>query len=237
MRLDRFLSGSGVGSRKDVQKLIRAGRVSLDGLRTTDPGAGTDGKTVTLDGKTVQLQGRIHLMVNKPAGVLTAREDPRQPTVMDLLPPEMSRAGCMPVGRLDKDTTGLLVLTTDGVLAHRLISPKRHVDKVYLAEVEGHLTEETVERFARGVPLKDFTALPARLEILGAALGKVTVQEGKYHQVKRMFGACGCPVVRLHRAVFGPLELDGALSPGEWRRLTPRETEALYEAAGMEVPL
>ena len=237
MRLDRFLSNSGLGSRKDVQKLIRAGRVFLDGTPSTDPGAGTDGKTVTLDGKPVLPPGPVCLMVNKPAGVLTAREDPRQPTVMDLLPQDVSRTGCMPVGRLDKDTTGLLILTTDGVLAHRLISPKRHVDKVYLAEVECPLTEDTVERFARGVPLKDFTALPARLEILGATLGRVTVHEGKYHQVKRMFCACGCPVVRLHRAAFGPLEMDPALSPGEWRCLTPEETGALYEAAGMEVPL
>ncbi len=236
MRLDRYLANQGAGSRKEVQKWIRAGRVCLEGVLTRDPGAETMGKRVTLDGREMALPGEIHLMLNKPAGFLTAREDSRQRTVMDLLPEEMTARGCMPVGRLDKDTTGLLLLTTDGVLSHRLISPKRHVEKVYLARVEGILTPETEALFARGVPLKDFTALPAKLEILDSHTGRVTVHEGKYHQVKRMFGACGCPVLQLERERFGPLEMDPKLSPGAWRRLTGEEAGALYEAAGMEAP-
>ena len=183
---------------------------------------------VPLDTRTVR-----HLMLNKPAGVLTATEDGKQATVMELLPALYRACGCMPVGRLDKDTTGLLLLTTDGTLAHRLIAPERHVDKVYEAEVEGALEEADIAAFAQGIPLKDFTALPARLEILGPGRGRVTVREGKYHQVKRMFGARGKPVLRLHRTAFGPLALDAGLAPGEYRELTEKEIAALYQAAGM----
>ena len=141
----------------------------------------------------------------------------------------------MPVGRLDKDTTGLLVLTTDGELAHRLIAPGRHVDKVYEAVVDGVLDEGDAAAFAAGIPLKDFTALPAKLEVLAENRARVTVQEGKYHQVKRMFGARGKPVLALHRASFGPLQLDETLYPGQFRELTGEETAALYAAAGMRI--
>lgn len=141
----------------------------------------------------------------------------------------------MPVGRLDKDTTGLLVLTTDGELAHRLIAPGRHVDKVYEAVVDGVLDEGDAAAFAAGIPLKDFTALPAKLEVLAENRARVTVQEGKYHQVKRMFGARGKPVLALHRASFGPLQLDETLCPGQFRELTGEETAALYAAAGMRI--
>ena len=137
----------------------------------------------------------------------------------------------MPVGRLDKDTTGLLLLTTDGELAHRLISPARHVDKVYRARVDGVLTQEDAAAFAAGISLKDFTALPARLEILSPDCGLVTVQEGKYHQVKRMFGARGKTVVQVHRVSFGPLALDEDLQPGQYRELTEEEAAALQKAA------
>jgi len=154
--------------------------------------------------------------------------------VMDLLPGAYHALGCMPVGRLDKDTTGILILTTDGELAHRLIAPQRHVDKVYEASVEGALDESDVIAFEKGIPLKDFTAMPAKLEILSPEKGRVTVQEGKYHQVKRMFGARGKPVVALHRLSFGPLQLDEGLLPGEYRELTKEEEAALYRAAAME---
>ena len=188
---------------------------------------------ITLDGKQLDTRLTRHLLLNKPAGILTANEDGRQRTVMDLLPDAYRAMGCMPVGRLDKDTTGILLLTTDGDLAHRLISPSRHVDKVYEAQVEGELDAEDIRIFAQGIPLKDFTALPAKLEIVSPTLGRLTVQEGKYHQVKRMFGARGKPVTKLHRLSFGPIPLDENLAPGEYRELTEEEAAALYEAAGI----
>ncbi len=234
MRLDKLLSNLGVASRAECRRLLRAGRVRVagecwrDGARNVPEGAEICMDGVPLDTRTVR-----HLMLNKPAGVLTATEDGKQATVMELLPALYRACGCMPVGRLDKDTTGLLLLTTDGTLAHRLIAPERHVDKVYEAEVEGALEEADIAAFAQGIPLKDFTALPARLEILGPGRGRVTVREGKYHQVKRMFGARGKPVLRLHRTAFGPLALDAGLAPGEYRELTEKEIAALYQAAGM----
>ena len=234
MRLDKLLSNLGVASRAECRRLLRAGRVRVagecwrDGARNVPEGAEICMDGVPLDTRTVR-----HLMLNKPAGVLTATEDGKQATVMELLPALYRACGCMPVGRLDKDTTGLLLLTTDGTLAHRLIAPERHVDQVYEAEVEGALEEADIAAFAQGIPLKDFTALPARLEILGPGRGRVTVREGKYHQVKRMFGARGKPVLRLHRTAFGPLALDAGLAPGKYRELTEKEIAALYQAAGM----
>lgn len=234
MRLDKLLSNLGVASRAECRRLLRAGRVRVTGECWRDGARNVpEGAEVCLDGAPLDTRTVRHLMLYKPAGVLTAAEDGKQATVMELLPALYRACGCMPVGRLDKDTTGLLLLTTDGTLAHRLIAPERHVDKVYEAEVEGALEEADIAAFARGVPLKNFTALPARLEILGPGRGRVTVREGKYHQVKRMFGARGKPVLRLHRTAFGPLALDAGLAPGEYRELTEKEIAALYQAAGM----
>ncbi len=234
VRLDKLLSRLGLASRSGVKDMLKAGRVRVNGEIIRDPSFQTPLEAeVALDGKLLDTRLDRHLMLYKPAGVLTAREDPRQKTVMELLPPLYTALGCMPVGRLDKDTTGILLLTTDGELAHRLISPDRHVDKVYEARVEGCLNDSDIQLFARGIPLKDFTALPAKLEILSPDTGRVTVQEGKYHQVKRMFGAVGKPVIALHRLSFGPLPLDDGLAPGQFRELTEGETAALYEAAGL----
>ena len=224
----------GYGSRREVQALIRAGRVSLDGVPVRDSGADTEDRQVAVDFKPVILPGHTHIMLHKPAGLLTAARDREAPTVMDLLPPLCVKNGCMPVGRLDKDTTGILFLTDDGVLGHRLISPKRHVDKVYLAELEAPLPPDAAERFREGISLRDFTALPAVLEVLSPREARVTVWEGKYHQVKRMFAAVGCPVIRLHRESFGPLCLDPRLGEGEYRPLTDEEVRLVYQAAGME---
>ena len=234
MRLDRLLTTLAVGSRIQVKTMLRAGRVTVNGqvVRSADAHV-QPGDRLTLDQQPLDARTTRHVLLNKPCGVLTAARDPKQPTVLDLLPPAYRACGCMPVGRLDKDTTGLLLLTTDGTLAHRLIAPERHVDKVYEAEVEGALEEADIAAFAQGIPLKDFTALPARLEILGPGRGRVTVREGKYHQVKRMFGARGKPVLRLHRTAFGPLALDAGLAPGKYRELTEKEIAALYQAAGM----
>lgn len=236
MRLDKLLSNLGVASRAGCRELLKAGRVQVDGQTVRNGAAQVSEKAaVLLDGTALDTRLARHLMLFKPAGVLTAAEDGRQQTVMDLLPGVYRSCGCMPVGRLDKDTTGLLVLTTDGELAHRLIAPGRHVDKVYEAVVDGVLDEGDAAAFAAGIPLKDFTALPAKLEVLAENRARVTVQEGKYHQVKRMFGARGKPVLALHRASFGPLQLDETLCPGQFRELTGEETAALYAAAGMRI--
>lgn len=234
MRLDKLLTHLGVASRSGAREVVKANRVRVNGETVKDAALSvTEEDEVALDGKRLDTRLSRHLMLHKPAGVLTAKEDGRQKTVMDLLPPVYTALGCMPVGRLDKDTTGLLLLTTDGELSHRLISPERHVDKVYEAKVDGTLSELDVQAFAAGIPLKDFTALPARLEMLSPDLGRVTVREGKFHQVKRMFAAVGKPVTELRRIRFGPLALDHALQPGAYRELTENEITALYRAAGL----
>ena len=176
----------------------------------------------------------MHLMLHKPAGLLTATTDARQKTVMDLLPEELKRRALGPVGRLDKDVTGLLLLTDDGQLAHRLISPKWTVEKVYLARVEGALDASDIQAFQAGIALSDFTARPARLEILEPDLGRLTITEGKFHQVKRMFAARGKPVLRLHRESVGGVSLDSALECGKFRPLTAEEEGALYALVRME---
>ena len=236
MRLDRWLATLSAGSRSEVRQWIRGGQAAVNGRVIRDPALSfeTEQDRLTLNGKA--LDGRVvrHVMLHKPAGLLTAARDAKQPTVMDLLPPVYRGTGCMPVGRLDKDTTGLLLLTTDGELNHRLLSPGRHVDKVYRAMVEGELTEKDIEAFAAGMDLGDFTAQPAKLEILGPSLAEVTVSEGKFHQVKRMFAAAGHEVLQLHRRAFGPLQLDPALAEGQWRELAEEEVKVLREAAGME---
>lgn len=237
MRLDRWLVTLGVGSRSQVQKLIRQGAVTVDGMPVTDPGCSCD-TSASLTLHRQPLDGRLvrHVMLNKPVGLLTAARDKKQPTVMNLLPDTYTAIGCMPVGRLDKDTTGLLLLTCDGELNHRLLSPARHVDKTYLAHVNAPLTEQDVSAFAQGLHLSDFDARPARLEILAPCLGRVTVQEGKFHQVKRMFAAVGREVTQLHRETFGSLRLDESLPQGQWRELTDDELHGLYADAQMEAP-
>lgn len=236
LRLDRWLVTLGVGSRSEVQKLVKKGGVQVNHTPVRDPGQQVDETAAVLTVSGQPLDGRLtrHVMLHKPAGLLTAARDRKQPTVMDLLPEVYSAIGCMPVGRLDKDTTGLLLLTTDGELNHRLLSPGRHVDKTYLAQVDGPLDESHVAAFAAGLHLSDFDAQPALLEIVGPQTGRVTVHEGKFHQIKRMFSAVGREVTQLHRETFGSLRLDPALPEGEWRELTNAELAALYQDAQME---
>lgn len=237
LRLDRYLVTLGVGSRSQVQKMVRAGQVKVDGAPVRDPGTQVNENACALTVNNQPIDGRLtrHVMLHKPAGLLTAARDKKQPTVMDLLPDVYAAIGCMPVGRLDKDTTGLLFLTTDGELNHRLLSPGRHVDKTYRAEVDGPLTEEHVRAFKAGLHLSDFDAQPADLQIIAPQTGLVTVHEGKFHQIKRMFEAVDRTVVKLHRLTFGSLTLDEALPEGEWRELTEDEIAALYADAKMEV--
>ncbi len=240
MRLDRWLTTLGAGSRSEVKDWVRGGEAAVNGRIIRDPALSFDTEKDALMLRGKALDGRVtrHVLMYKPAGVLTAARDPKQPTVMDLLPGVYRSIGCMPVGRLDKDTTGLLLFTTDGELNHRLLSPSRHVDKTYRALVEGKLGPEAVEQFAAGMDLGDFTAQGAKLEILRTeketSLAEVTVAEGKFHQVKRMFSAVGHEVLELHRKSFGPLALDGGLREGEWRELTEEELAVLRSAAKME---
>lgn len=240
MRLDRWLVTLGLGSRTEAQRLIRAGVVRAGGACVRDPGKDfpTEDTPLEVNGQAVDGRLRRHVMLHKPAGLLTAARDKRQPTVMDLLPPAYGAMGCMPVGRLDKDTTGLLLLTTDGELSHRLLSPRRHVWKTYQAEVDGPLSAADEEAFAQGVPLSDFVALPAEMTVLSSgpvcSLALVRVREGKFHQIKRMFEARERTVLRLTRLTFGSLTLDPALEPGTWRELTGEEEAALYRDAALE---
>ncbi len=230
-RLDKILAGTGRWSRREVRDLVRAGRVTADGaaVRTADGKYEREGLDLRVDGEQVLAPLFTYLMLHKPAGLVSATEDPRQPTVLELLPAHLRKIGLFPAGRLDKDTEGLLLLTNDGELAHALLSPKKHVDKTYFVRTDGVLDGEDAGAFARGMTLGDgYTCLPAGLEPLeepGTAL--VTLREGKYHQIKRMLAALGKPVIYLKRLTMGPLTLDEGLAAGAWRPLTEAELSAL----------
>lgn len=227
-RIDKLLAGTGRWSRKEAKALCRQGRVTADGAPVRAEDKAPEGALLRVDGESVALERTVWLMLHKPAGVLSATEDPRQPTVLSLLPERYQKLGLFPVGRLDKDTEGLLLLTNDGALAHALLSPRKHVDKVYYVEVDGELTGADAEAFTGGMTLADGTRyLPAVLRPLGGGRGEVTLREGKYHQVKRMLAGLGKPVTYLKRVAFGPLALDGALEKGAWRPLTAEERAAL----------
>lgn len=235
-RLDKLLAGTGKWSRREVKALVRQGLVRVDGRLAAsaedklDPAAAI----ITVAGEIISLRRFTYVMLHKPAGVLTATEDRKQPTVLDLLPPELRRIGLAPVGRLDKDTEGLLLLTNDGELAHRLLSPKYHVEKRYLARVDGELSAADAEAFARGMTLGDgLECLPAGLEVLPDRVCIVTLREGKFHQVKRMLAARGAPVLYLKRLSMGPLTLDDSLAAGAYRLLRAEEILALYRACGL----
>ena len=237
-RLDKLLSSTGLWSRKEVKDLVRQGRVLAEGVPVRRPEEKYDPMTdrIQVDGETVDCAPFVYVMMNKPAGLLSATEDKNQKTVLDLLPQHLRRRGLFPVGRLDKDTTGLLLLTDDGSLAHELLSPKKHVDKVYLARVEGRVDAADTAALGAGMVLGDgLHCLPAGLEPLGDGSScLVTLREGKYHQVKRMLAARGKPVLALKRLSMGPLELDRELEAGEWRMLAPEELEALKRAVGAQ---
>ena len=234
MRLDKFLSDMGVGSRSELKRSIRKGLVTVDGQVQKDPGADVDTTSeIFFDGNPVLYQSFEYYMMNKPADVISASEDRRQKTVLDLMD-SRKRKDLFPAGRLDRDTEGLLLITNDGQLAHRLLSPKHHVDKCYFVRVSGALGEADVQRFADGIPYDEaLTAMPAKLRILESgtdfSTAETTIQEGKFHQIKKMFAALGNgrEVVYLKRLSMGPLTLDPDLAPGEYRALTEEELAAL----------
>ena len=215
--------------------MLKAGRVTVNGKKEKSAKLQIDEKIdeIRFDGQVLEYEEFVYYMMNKPQGVISATEDPKHRTVLDLLDDLARTKEVFPVGRLDIDTHGLLRLTKDGQLAHALLSPKRHVDKTYQAQVKGIMTQEDVETFTKGIPLKDFTCQPARLELMSIDTEKnqsqirVTIAEGKFHQVKRMVAYCGKEVVDLQRLTMGTLVLDENLQRGEWRRLTKKELEVL----------
>lgn len=230
-RLDKIIAFTGRWSRREVKELVRRGQVTVDGAvaRSAEEKFDPEAVEISVAGEALCWRRYTWIMLNKPAGVLSATEDGKGRTVLDLLPPDLQ--GLFPVGRLDKDTEGLLLLTNEGSLAHALLSPKRHVDKIYYARTQGRLTEEDCRAFAAGMSLRDgLDCLPARLEILSAgeeSEARITLREGKFHQVKRMLAARGKPVLYLERIQMGNLPLDRGLSRGAFRFLTEAEIAEL----------
>lgn len=234
LRLDKFLADVGIGTRTQVKQMIRKGQIQVNETVIKKPEYKIDAQKdrVTASGEELSYQKYRYLMLHKPAGCVCATEDRKEKTVLSLVPEEY-RKDLFPVGRLDKDTEGLLLLTNDGDLAHRLLAPKKHVDKTYYAKIEGQVTEQDVEAFREGIDIgDDKLTMPAVLEILHSSdisEIQVTIQEGRFHQIKRMFEAVGKKVLYLKRLTMGPLHLDPLLGPGEIRPLTEEEVKALCE--------
>ena len=237
MRLDKFLVEMGKGSRSQIKEMAKKGRIQVNGtvIKATDGKIDPEKDVVLLDGQPVSYAHTEYFMLNKPAGTVSATEDGKYPTVISLIDAAL-RKDLFPVGRLDLDTEGLLLITNDGDLAHRLLSPKKHVDKVYYARCRGTVREGAAEEFARGIHLPDgLLCLPAELTVLSydriqdESEIRLRIREGKFHQVKRMMEAVGCPVLFLKRLSMGPLVLDENLKPGEYRPLTDTEREWLEQ--------
>lgn len=233
-RLDKILSNLGYGSRKEIKSIVKKGLVEIDGKLAKDNGMQVDpeASVIKVNGEEIVYKKYIYLMMNKPNGVVSATYDKFDETVVDLLYAEDAVFEPFPVGRLDKDTVGLLLLTNDGDLNHRLISPKHHVDKLYYAEIDKAVNETDIKAFEKGIVLDDgYKCMPAKLEILESdeegAKVQVTLQEGKFHQVKRMFESVGKKVVYLRRIAFGGLPLDESLEEGQYRELTEEELKVL----------
>ena len=229
-RLDKLLAATGRWSRREIKEMVRRGRILYDGAAVRDPGEKfPENAAFQVDGEKISCAPHCYLMLHKPGGILSATEDSRQPTVLDLLPEHLRRIGLFPVGRLDKDTEGLLLLTNDGAAAHALLSPRHHVDKVYFVQVDGLLTREDEAAFAEGMLLQSGVQFrPAELQILPQAdTALVTLREGKFHQIKRMLAARGRQVLYLKRLAMGPLKLDPELAPGTYRELTCEERSEL----------
>ncbi|EAE2116848.1 TPA_asm: 16S rRNA pseudouridine(516) synthase [Listeria monocytogenes] len=230
MRLDKLLSHTGFGSRKEVKPLLKSGAVVVNGTIQKDSKTqvNPDKDQITVHGTPVVYQEFVYFMLHKPQNVVSATEDNVSETVIDLLAQEDTLTDLFPVGRLDKDTEGLLIITNDGTLAHNLLSPKKHIDKTYYAKIDGDVTAADVEAFAAGIELDyGYTCKPASLEIITPNEINVTIQEGKFHQVKRMFAARGKTVSYLKRISMGNLQLDESLELGEYRPLTEAELAIL----------
>lgn len=238
MRIDKLLSNLGIGTRSEIKKMIKQKQIKINGelVKNGKDQLDPDAAQVTVNDQPVAIQLTKYLMLNKPQNVITATEDASQQTVLDLIAKNDRVKGLAPVGRLDKDTTGLLLLTNDGQLAHRLLAPHKHVAKTYQATIDGLVTSETVDKFKNGIKLKDGTLCkPANLKIISTSEDEkqsqieITITEGKYHQIKRMFAACGMHVAALNRIAMGPLKLDSSLKPGQSRPLSENEIQSLLK--------
>lgn len=236
MRLDKFFSAAAVLSRKECARAVRARRVTVGGAVAKKPDQPCDPERdeICLDGVRIGYRKNHYILLYKPDGVVSATEDGKDETVLSLLPPEYTAWGLFPCGRLDKHTTGLMLLTDDGELAHRLLSPRRHVEKSYRYRVKFPLTAEECTRFEAGLVLEDgYETKPAKIRQDDAYSGTITLTEGKYHQIKRMMLALHNQIMELKRVTFGPLTLPAEFSPGEWREVNETELAALRAAAGL----
>ena len=230
-RLDKFIASQTALSRKEVSKAVKDKRVTLNGqlIRAADIKVDTDTDSIALDGAVIGYKEHVYYMMNKPSGVVSATEDRDERTVLDILPTELIRDGLFPAGRLDKDTTGLLIITDDGDYAHRMLSPKKHVDKTYTATLDREPDSDIAGAFAEGMTLADGTVCkPAVAEPLGDKRVRVVISEGKYHQVKRMFAAAGYKVEALDRVKIGALDLDSELNMGEVREMEADEAAKVF---------
>lgn len=232
-RLDKIIANSGTLSRKEVHRLIKSGAVSVNGITTKDRGFCIDPETaeIKINGQAVSLEKYVYIMLNKPEGVVSATKDPTEKTVVDLVPAELKKKNLFPAGRLDRNTTGFVLITDNGDFAHKILSPKNHIEKTYEARLAERIDEESLKKVADGITLGDGTeCLPAKVRVLEDGenpLIEIKICEGKYHQIKRMFAAVGNAVIELKRVKMGELPLDESLAPGECKILSKEEVELI----------
>lgn len=230
-RIDKIVSSQGKYSRKEVKKLISSHKVLLNGeiVKSSDIKVNVENDEIVIEGIKLNVKRKIYLILNKPQGYVSATTDKRDKTVLELVPEEFNKRNLFPAGRLDKNTTGLMIITDDGELAHNILSPKKHVKKSYKVTLDINATEDMIEKFNNGIELNDGICKPAEMKIIGSNVAIVTLREGRYHQIKRMFGCCGAKVIELHRISIGNLSLPNDLKEGECRELTDKELLKLQE--------
>lgn len=233
LRLDKYIADTGTVSRKDVKAAAKKGLISVDGKTVKDVSVRIDEKCaeVIFCGQKINWRKYVYVMLNKPRGFISSTEESDK-TVMKLLPPEYSKMECFPCGRLDIDTVGLLIITNDGPLAHKLLSPRHHAEKTYYYHCFPEIGEDAAKRLCEGVDIGDYVTKTSRVEMISGGEGYITLTEGKFHQIKRMFEAVGSNITYLKRVEFGTVKLDETLAEGEWRELEENELEALKNAAG-----
>lgn len=230
-RIDKIISSQGKYSRKEVKKLISSHKVLLNGeiVKSSDVKVNVGNDEIVIEGIKLNVKRKIYLVLNKPQGYVSATTDKRDKTVLELVSEEFNKRNLFPAGRLDKNTTGLMIITDDGELAHNILSPKKHVKKSYKVTLDINATEDMIERFSNGIELSDGICKPAEMKIIDSNVVIVTLREGRYHQIKRMFGCCGAKVIELHRISIGNLSLPNDLKEGECRELTDKELLKLQE--------
>lgn len=230
-RIDKIISSQGKYTRSEIKKLAAKGQILVDGIviKKTDMKVDKNNAKIVINGEELNIKEHLYLILNKPKGYVSATEDRKDKTVLDLVPEELYRDSLFPAGRLDKDTTGLMIITDDGELAHNILAPKKHIKKIYEVTLDIPVTEKMIEKFANGIKLNDGECKSAILEITGENICKVTITEGRYHQIKRMFGCCKAKVIELNRICMGNLFLPVDLKPGECRELTAKELELLQK--------